>query len=454
MRSRTLRRSAAIAVASTLAFAGVAAADTLRADGDVVAPDVQNVVYLGAVAPSSEVVAHVGFALKCSSTSHVDPGQTVTLDLESSSHFGDGDVLSVSQATLGPVPADWTVDGDFCPFPAPVLAGGTTSEVHLKAPSGVGVGFSYTLFYSRRLSPGGVDDDNTWGFSSTAVTFLLDVVSNTAPILHLPSDMTVEGDTTGGWTAAFSATATDAEDAPAPTPSCQPAVGDVIPLGTTTVNCSVIDSGGMKAAGSFDVTVTDTTAPTLSGMPGDQAVNTGDPSGARLTYATPHATDIVDASPSVRCSPTSGWLFPVGTTAVTCTATDRSGNSTSKSFDVVDRYVAPHAATALWGEPVTSPGDVFTANPGRTIPVKVRLFVDGVEAMTGAARLTLTPCGGTAAEWSGALTRGGGRWNASIDTSDFAGACYTVRASIDGLVAGSFRLDLRGATATAKVRPH
>ena len=84
MHQRTIRRSAALAAAGVLAFAGVAAADSVRADGDLVTPDVQNVVYLGQVAPSAEVVAHVGFVLTCSRLSHVDPGQSITLSLESS----------------------------------------------------------------------------------------------------------------------------------------------------------------------------------------------------------------------------------------------------------------------------------------------------------------------------------------------------------------------------------
>ena len=354
---------------------------------------------------------------------------------------------------FGPAPADWTVDGDGCPFPAPTLTGDASSEVHLKAPSSVGTGYTYTLFYSRTLAPVGVDDDNTWGVTSTAVQFQLDVVTNTPPTLHLPADMTVEGDTTGGWTAAFSASATDAEDAPDPTPSCQPAVGDLVPLGTTTVACSVKDSGGMTDTGSFKVTVVDTTAPHLVNVPGDSSLTTSDPTGATLAYKPPTATDVVDASPDVSCSPASGAHIGIGLTTVTCTATDASHNATSATFDVAVTYVAPHTASAIWGEPVAGLGDTFSANPGRTIPVKVRLFVDGVERTSGDAQLSLTPCGASGATWSAALTRGGGRWNATLDTSTLTGGCYVVAASIDGLSAGSFRLVLRGVDA-ARVRTH
>ncbi len=441
MHVRTMGRSVVLAAATLLAFAGVALADSVRADGDLVTDGVQRVVYLGEVAPSAEVVAHVGFVLTCADLSHADPGQTIGLAFESSSHYGDGDILSVSSASLGPVPTDWTSDDDGCPFPAPTFTTSATSDVHLRAPSTAGVGFTYTIFYSRTLSPAGNADDAAWGRSSTAVSFQLDVVDNTPPTLHLPTDMTVEGDTTGGWTAAFMATAGDAEDAPDPTPSCQPAPGDLIPLGTHTVSCSVTDSGGLKVSGSFDVTVQDTTAPTLTRMPADQAVTTDDPSGTTLSYTTPTASDAVDASPAVACNPVTGTHIGTGTTTVTCTATDASSNHRSASFDVVVTYVPRHTASATWGEPVGSSA-TFSANHSRTIPIKVRLFVDGTERTTGTADLRITPCGGSAPAVTLALTYGSGRWNAQLDTSFLPGTCYTVRASIGGLAAGSFRLEL------------
>ena len=49
------------------------------------------------------------------------------------------------------------------------------------------------------------------------------------------------------------------------------------------------------------------------------------PSGANVTYPLPAATDPDDATPpTVACIPASGSVFPIGTTTVTCTATDRN----------------------------------------------------------------------------------------------------------------------------------
>lgn len=55
---------------------------------------------------------------------------------------------------------------------------------------------------------------------------------------------------------------------------------------------------------------------------------------AVVTFPTPTATDACDATPTVVCSPPSGSVFPVGTTVVTCTATDDCGNSSTSTFNV------------------------------------------------------------------------------------------------------------------------
>ena len=99
----------------------------------------------------------------------------------------------------------------------------------------------------------------------TAVDILLDVVSNTPPTLAPPtvaSGGTIEADTTGGWTADWSGlSATDAEDVRLD-PGCDPAAAEVLGIGTTSITCSVTDS--MTASATFDVTVADRTAPTLT----------------------------------------------------------------------------------------------------------------------------------------------------------------------------------------------
>ncbi len=449
---RPFRRAAALSLGALLVFAGTASADTLFADADAVTPIVDGSKHLGDVSPGGTVSADVGFLLVCAGLQHVDATQSVVV---SWSGLGieplDGEIVSVTTATLAPLTTEWGVDTQGCPDPVPAQAGGATSRVTLRAPTTAGV-HTYTVAWDRTLEPAGNNDANAFSRTMTSVNFTLRVLANAAPTLTVPASFTVEGNTTGGWTADWSGvSATDPEDAPDPTPTCDPAAGQVLPLGTTHVTCSVTDSAGASDSGDFDVTVVDTTPPALSGVPDDISVTTSDPAGRAVTFADPSATDVVDASPSVGCTPASGSIFAVDTTTVTCTATDASGKSSSASFEVTVTFVAPHAASATWLEPVAGSGTTFEANRGRTLPIKVQLFVDGEERTSGTARLTLTPCGGGTAIGLG-LEWGGGRWNHSLDTAMLHGTCYDVTATIDGLAAGSFRLVFRGDEA-AKTKP-
>src|SRR5205809_7108392 len=65
--------------------------------------------------------------------------------------------------------------------------------------------------------------------------------------------------------------------------------------------------------------------------PGDIITTATSFLGAIVTFKVT-ATDNVDPSPTVRCSPPSGSIFHIGITTVTCTATDRAGNVGSGSF--------------------------------------------------------------------------------------------------------------------------
>jgi hypothetical protein len=89
---------------------------------------------------------------------------------------------------------------------------------------------------------------------------------------------------------------------------------------------------GLTISGSFTVTVVDTTPPVLTVRKGVSAVATS-PSGAVVTF-TATATDIVDGTDPVTCTPPSGSTFAIGTKTVTCSATDKHGNSASASFPV------------------------------------------------------------------------------------------------------------------------
>ncbi len=81
--------------------------------------------------------------------------------------------------------------------------------------------------------------------------------------------------------------------------------------------------------------VADTSPPVLT-VPTAVTADATSPQGAVVFYQA-SATDNVDPDPVVACAPPSGSTFPIGTTTVTCTATDAAGNSASATFQVTIR---------------------------------------------------------------------------------------------------------------------
>lgn len=444
MHRRSIHRATSIALASLLAFAGIASADSVQADGDAVTAGAQASIDLGRVAPSEEITVSIGFILTCANLGHVDPGQTVTLSLGSATVPLDGGIVADVAGTVGPMPDVWTGDGEGCPDPAPTVTAGTPGSLTIRAPSLPGTGYVFATLWDRTLAPAGSDDGDAFGRSATGFSITLEVVGNTPPVLTVPGDLTVEGDAVGGWTAAYTVSATDAEDATDPAPICSPAPASLLPLGVTTVACIATDGGGLTDAASFDVTVVDTTAPVLAGMPVARAVEAATSEGAVVTWTDPIATDIVDPAPAVACLPSSGSTFPVGTTTVICAAVDASKNAAFASFEVTVSGASDPVASATWHAPLPAVGGTFLANRGRTIPVKVVVRTDGVARMVGDVTLALEPCVGGPAATTLPLHFSGGRWNGLLDTSGLDAACYDARVEIDGLDAGGFRLALRG----------
>ena len=76
----------------------------------------------------------------------------------------------------------------------------------------------------------------------------------------------------------------------------------------------------------------DATPPVVT-VPADMTVDATSPAGGKASY-TASAEDDVDPSPTLDCTPSSGSVFPIGTTTVTCKAADATGNSGSASFKI------------------------------------------------------------------------------------------------------------------------
>ncbi|HET7027347.1 MAG TPA: HYR domain-containing protein [Candidatus Limnocylindrales bacterium] len=441
MRQIRGRRREAIAAAATLLLlvvAPTALADTATPDADAVTPGIQNTLDLGDVGPGAAVTTSLDFVLTCKGLNHVDAGATVTLSL-SGGTVPTGGAATVDDALIGPV-SGFPGDGEGCDVPAQTVAAKPT-RVELRAPMAPGGPYPYTLTFDASTS----NADTTAITNMVVVSFTLTVVDNTPPTLHLPSSLTVEGNDRDGATVTFEASAGDLEDDTPPAVDCSPASGSHFSIGTTTITCAATDTDDLASTASFEVTVVDTTAPALATGPDVDAV-TADPNGIVVTFATPIADDLVDASPVVTCDPGSGSAFPVGSTTVTCTASDASGNRSNTAFSV-----RVHLARVVFDAPIGS-ANVVDANGSRSIPVKASVRVDGAEVTSGEVSLSVARCAGGSPVRTLDLAWSNGRWTGKLDTTGIASGCWratVVAGSGDGSMAvGSFDVRVMAGDAT------
>ena len=153
----------------------------------------------------------------------------------------------------------------------------------------------------------------------------------TPPRLAMPGSVTVEAISRLGVAVTYTATAVD-DSGPPPNIVCNLASGSVFPLGSTTVVCTATDAAGNSSSGSFPVTVRDITPPRLI-LPASFKTEASSRLGALVIFAN-SASDAVDPSPVVLCDPSSGTVFPLGATIISCTGIDASGNVAGENFIV------------------------------------------------------------------------------------------------------------------------
>jgi hypothetical protein len=202
------------------------------------------------------------------------------------------------------------------------------------------------------------DYNNGSAFQSIGINLSGSGIADTLPpVLTTPGDLTVEATGPGGAARGFTVTAADAVSGNR-TVTCTPPSGSTFVLGTTTVGCDASDAAGNPAHASFNVTVVDTTPPTISGVPANRIVEATSAAGATVTYTPPTATDLVDGAVTVTCSPASGATFGLGTRTVECSATDSRLNKRTATFEVTVRDTTRPTLTLPTGItiPATSPG--------------------------------------------------------------------------------------------------
>ena len=168
------------------------------------------------------------------------------------------------------------------------------------------------------------------GNSATCITTLTPIDTE-VPQITCPSPAPINNGTLCDYTLGFYGTLAPVLDNCSDFAITQtPAAGTVVQVGTTNIVLEVMDAGGNTALCSFDLVINETQAPTITCPSNiiscDPVVTYIDPVFNDNCVATLSQTDVTGLS--------SGDTFPIGTTTLTYTATDVSGNDASCSFQV------------------------------------------------------------------------------------------------------------------------
>jgi hypothetical protein len=322
----------------------------------------------------------------------------------------DGDALASGSQTmvdLGDVSAGATVPVDVsfalaCKGTSHVAAG-TTIAVTVSDQSWPADG-------SATSTPGSITVPGAWPAPGDACPDPVPATTGGTPV-HL--ELTAPTTTGSGYSFDFLFTA-------------DPGTGITNTIGFTA-SLNVVDAGPAP----------DTTAPVLTGMPDDMTVFTPGTS-AEVTWTMPSATDDTDPDPQVACAPASGSSFDLGTTTVTCTATDAAGNAAHASFDVTVRQLS-----GAFGQPLDDGSTpALVGRLGRTIPLRLDVtagdVAQGPDAIDAPAlRLDrLASCeagaGSLGSRSAGSFEWSDGAWHLNLATGDLTAGCWRLTATVDG----------------------
>ncbi|HEX8424079.1 MAG TPA: immunoglobulin-like domain-containing protein, partial [Pyrinomonadaceae bacterium] len=234
-------------------------------------------------------------------------------------------------------------------------AGDLTAQVQVSGmvdPNTVG---TYTLTYTVADASG----------NDATVTRTVNVVDTTGPVISINGGGTVTVECHTSYTDA-GATANDACGGSVAVSSSGSV--DVNTTGTYTITYTATDGTNTSTA-TRTVNVVDTTAPTIS-CPADIVVTL--PANSAATSMPVNfnvtASDSCSTTATVNTSHASGANFPVGTTTVTATATDPSGNASTCTFNVTVHYLFTGFFSPISNLPV-----VNTVKAGSAIPIKFSL---------------------------------------------------------------------------------
>ena len=136
-----------------------------------------------------------------------------------------------------------------------------------------------------------------------------------------------------------------------------------LPAGDNTLEVIARDAGGASSSVRTKLTA-DSTPPVIQ-CPADLTVTAADAAGAKVDY-TVTATDDRPGDVRLECVPASGSVFQVGTTVVTCTATDLCGNTKTCTFQVIVNPPVQDCVRVVIEPPVCTPNFGFLARANAT----------------------------------------------------------------------------------------
>ncbi len=238
--------------------------------------------------------------------------------------------------TFSSFPADITVNatsaaGAVVTYSTPVAADNCSATAAKTAGLASGatfpIGTSTVTYTATDLS------GNTFARSFTVT------VAGLMPSIVCPANITVNN-TPGQCGANVSFAATETTGIPASVITYSIAPGSFFNIGTTTVTATATNAVGVSSC-TFTVTVVDNVAPVFTIFPTNITLYATSAAGATVTYDTPEAADNCSVTVAQTAGLASGATFPIGTSTVTYTATDPSGNTFARSFTVTVAGLMP-----------------------------------------------------------------------------------------------------------------
>jgi hypothetical protein len=181
-----------------------------------------------------------------------------------------------------------------------------------------------------------------------------------------------------------------------------------LPDGHHTMGGIQFSAGGVQRSLPLLSFTVDTTAPSLV-VPSVVVADATGPAGVALSLPV-SAVDLIDGAITPSCTPPTGATFAIGTTQVTCTATDHGGNVATASFDVVVHGAAAQLedagsyATSIGAGPIASKIGVAGDSLARGNTTAARNQIDAaLKQVAAQAGKSLTAA--QAAELTAELTR-------------------------------------------------